>query len=290
MRIASEWVLTGGLAAMALSVVTACHQGSTGTSDSELSSSAAELADGQMDGMPDLGPRPRHALNLDCTRPKGPPAGREPPDHRRHDGPPDASHDHRHGPGGDGPRHHGERDDDMDSPDHVRSSTGAANADQCSHDDDDRPPRGDHGPGGRHGIEWVYDANGDHALDDTERAAREADRLASCENRRARILATYDQDGDGTLSPSELEAAQAAIDAEMEARRTAALATYDTNGDGRLDCSERQALVDAKHAAIRERFDANGDGEIIGDERAALAEAIRAEIRSGNPLELAPPH
>lgn len=132
-----------------------------------------------------------------------------------------------------------------------------------------------------HGFAALYDADDSGALDDAESAALEADRLAGCEARNARLLAAHDTNGDGALDDAELEAAQAVIDAEREARRAEAIAAYDADGDGALSREERGAMRDEKQAALIAEFDADGDGALSEAEEDTLAESIKAEIRAG---------
>src|SRR5438045_3222302 len=60
-----------------------------------------------------------------------------------------------------------------------------------------------HGP--MHALAWVYDTDGNGELDDTERAAMEADFTAGCEARKASFLSRFDADHDGKLSDAEKE-------------------------------------------------------------------------------------
>lgn len=59
------------------------------------------------------------------------------------------------------------------------------------------------------------------------------------------------------------------------------LADFDTNGDGRIDEEERQAIIEARKAALEERraeIDTDGDGVISPEEREAAREALRQRI------------
>ncbi len=119
-----------------------------------------------------------------------------------------------------------------------------------------------------------FDADGDGALSDEERAAAVA-------ARRAELLAEFDADEDGELSDEERAAARAAKMAEREARIAARIAEFDADGDGELNDEERAAA----HAARIAEYDTDGDGELSDEERAAAAAARCAGSDADNEEE-----
>jgi Ca2+-binding EF-hand superfamily protein len=119
-----------------------------------------------------------------------------------------------------------------------------------------------------------YDANHDGVLDETEKAAWQADRQkqqAAREARRAEDLARYDANRDGKINPderaamraddekarAEKKAAQEARKAERAAQAEAKkLAKYDKNHNGKLDDDELAAVKtdeDKRKAAAEKR-------------------------------------
>jgi Ca2+-binding EF-hand superfamily protein len=137
-------------------------------------------------------------------------------------------------------------------------------------------------------LVWIYDADNDGALSESERAQMLSDFTARCEARRARLLEAFDTNGDGVLDEGEIAAARQAARACREARRQAFLARIDTDGDGRLSIPERLAAHEARLAQFAERraavvaeFDLDRNGTLDDTERAAARAALRERIRSG---------
>ena len=134
-------------------------------------------------------------------------------------------------------------------------------------------------------LRWIYDTNGDGALDDAERAQLRADLEVRCENRQQALLAEFDANGDGTLDDGEWLEARAAIMARREQARAAVMAQYDLNGSGTLEFAERQALiadvqarVASMRAQLQAQFDADGSGTLDATEIAALKEYLRTRV------------
>ncbi|HEY1101229.1 MAG TPA: hypothetical protein VGF99_19980, partial [Myxococcota bacterium] len=133
-----------------------------------------------------------------------------------------------------------------------------------------RPPAdGAHPLRHRHGgpLLAIYDDNADGVLDDSERAARDADLAAGCTARNAEVIAAFDVDGDALLNATEWAAARDAHHAEHRARidRRAGdghgvdddvdvdvVATWDADGDGVVSITERRALNNALRSLVRE--------------------------------------
>ena len=139
-----------------------------------------------------------------------------------------------------------------------------------------------------------YDANRDGTLDETERAAWQADKdkqRAAREARHAEELTRYDTNQDGKINRDERAAIRADDEkarAEKQAARAAQkvdkaaaaearkLAKYDKNGDGKLDEEEaaamkadeekRRAAADKRKATIEAR-QKDGGTEPGADER-----------------------
>lgn len=124
---------------------------------------------------------------------------------------------------------------------------------------------------------WVFDANDDGLLSQTERAALVKAMEARCQARRADAIARYDADGDGGLDPSELESARESIAQEAAARGAALLSAYDEDRSGALDSAERERLradrltaLELRAAAVRLAYDRDRDGLLGLAERGRL--------------------
>lgn len=92
--------------------------------------------------------------------------------------------------------------------------------------------------GGHHGkkaeLMQKFDANGDGALDDAERAKLKEAFSAKRAERKAQALARFDADRDGELSAGERAAMK-------EQRAADHFAKLDANGDGKLSLEEFKA-------------------------------------------------
>lgn len=144
-------------------------------------------------------------------------------------------------------------------------------ADGALDEEEGRDARRRHGPPPHvfHLVRWVYDADDDGSLSETELALLLDDHTARCEAMQERLLADFDADGDGTLSEAEKEAAREA--------RPEGPPRHGRHPDG-----ERPALGDAPPPVVGE-FDADGDGALSDTEAATAREAVRARIRAGDP-------
>ena len=101
---------------------------------------------------------------------------------------------------------------------------------------------------GRDEILQKYDTNKDGKLDDTEKAAMNADFKAKRAERKAEMLAKFDTNKDGKLDES-----GARRDASDE-RATEAFKKLDANGDGQLSLDEFKAgRGKTRHASPRAR-------------------------------------
>lgn len=94
--------------------------------------------------------------------------------------------------------------------------------------------KGHGGSGKKAAMMQKFDANGDGALDDTERAKMKEAFAARRAAHKAAKLARFDADGDGALSPAERAAMK-------DARARARFAKLDANGDGLLSLDEFKA-------------------------------------------------
>lgn len=128
-----------------------------------------------------------------------------------------------------------------------------------------------------HFLSFVYDANDDGEISESERTTLLSDHTERCENLHAQVLADFDEDGDGLLSDAEKEAAHDAMQERHEDHRENMKEAHGRHKRGDRDRSEVPPPV-------LEEFDSNNDGELSSNERKQAREALRARLASGQPL------
>lgn len=83
---------------------------------------------------------------------------------------------------------------------------------------------------------------------------------------RGKMIQKFDANGDGALDDAERAQMKQAFAEKHAARKAAMLAKFDTNKDGALDDSEKLAMRDARAAERFAKLDSNGDGKLSLDE------------------------
>jgi len=98
-------------------------------------------------------------------------------------------------------------------------------------------------------------------------------------NMRADAIKEFDKDGDGKLNEEERKAMMAARMAMGENLRKQREKQFDKDGDGQLNDEERKAMMEANRARMEEfrkarekKFDKDGDGKLNDEERKAMRE------------------
>ncbi len=134
-----------------------------------------------------------------------------------------------------------------------------------------------------------FDADGDGALNDEERAlARQARRESRAAQGRQLMLRRFDSDGDGTLNDAETEIARTEIRAIREDIHSRIVPQYDLDGDGELNDDERRAARPAYQAEFeRIRTEATLDLDGSGDiDEGELVRAIIAITEGDAEMDL----
>jgi hypothetical protein len=80
------------------------------------------------------------------------------------------------------------------------------------------------------------------------------------------MIQKFDANGDGALDDAERAQLGAAFKAKRAEHRARMLAQYDANQDGSLDSAERTAMREAKLAERFAKLDKNGDGAVTLEE------------------------
>lgn len=102
-------------------------------------------------------------------------------------------------------------------------------------------------------------------------------------NMRADAIKEFDKDGDGKLNEEERKAMMAARMAMGEKLRMEREKKFDKDGDGKLSDEERKAMMEAmqkrrpnagpQFQEMMKKFDKDGDGKLNEEERKAMREA-----------------